>query len=197
VSLFYLIRHGSNDWIGKKIAGRLPHLHLNAQGKQQAARLAVALKAAGIQRLISSPMERARETAQPLADALDVPVEISNEINEFDFGLWAGEELVSLDAKAEWQRFNSFRSAARAPEGESMLEVQARFTNFLHSLHNQDPEGRFALFGHADPIRTVLCYYLGMPLDFYYRLEISPGSYSVLKLNQYQPEVLGINLIPS
>ncbi|HWH67867.1 MAG TPA: histidine phosphatase family protein, partial [Candidatus Sulfotelmatobacter sp.] len=96
MTIFYLIRHGENDWVGKAIAGRSPGVHLNAAGRQQAEQLAKQLAAHPIQQLFSSPLERARETAEPLARRLGLEVQIAPALTEMDFGQWTGKTLAEL-----------------------------------------------------------------------------------------------------
>jgi probable phosphoglycerate mutase len=196
MALFYLIRHGSNDYLGKGLAGRLPDVHLNAQGKAEADHLAAALTEAGITRILSSPLERTRETAEPLSRRLKLPVETCEEVMEVDFGEWNGAELNALQGNAHWARYNVYRSGTRIPNGELVIEIQSRFVRKLELLRKADPAGVIAIFSHGDPIRSALCYYLGIPLDFLHRFEISPASYSVLKLEDWGPEVLNINRLP-
>jgi probable phosphoglycerate mutase len=196
MALFYLIRHGSNDYLGRGLAGRLPDVHLNPQGKAEADRLADALAESGIRRILSSPLERTRETAEPLGRRLQIPVEISEEVMEVDFGEWNGAELNALQGNTHWARYNAYRSGTRIPDGELVIEIQSRFVRKLEELKKSDPAGVIAIFSHGDPIRSALCYYLGIPLDFLHRFEISPGSYSVLKLEDWGPEVLNINRLP-
>ena len=194
VTTFYLIRHGDNDLVGKAIAGWTPGVHLNASGKAQAEHLADHLANAGIGRIYSSPLERAQETAAPLAARLDVPVHISESIGEVHFGEWTGQRFDALANDIRWRRWNAFRSGNRAPQGETMLEVQTRFLTFLLKLAAEFPEeGAIALFSHGDPIRTALLFYLGMPLDFYQRIEISPASVSILKLSNESAQVVCLN----
>src|SRR5688572_9360317 len=95
---FYLVRHGNNDFLSKGLlAGRLPDVHLNEQGRSEAARLAETLAASGIQRIFSSPLERAFQTAEPTAKRLGLEIEITPEILEIDFGDWTGKAIRELD----------------------------------------------------------------------------------------------------
>jgi broad specificity phosphatase PhoE len=196
MATFYLIRHGTNDWLGKGLAGRLPNVHLNAQGQAEAERLAETLAAKGIRRILSSPLERALETAAPLARKLDLKLEISEALLEVDFGDWTGRTLAELREMPQWSLFNSHRSGARIPNGESIIEVQSRMVLGLQGWQREDPAGAFALFSHGDPIRAALVYFLGMPLDLLTRLEVSPGSFSVARLEEWGQEILGINGLP-
>src|SRR4051812_31452657 len=98
MAIFYLVRHGCNDVLGKALAARLPNIHLNAQGRAEALRIAEVLKLKGIQHVISSPMERARETAQPLADELGLSIELDEDFQEIAFGDWSGRAMAELES---------------------------------------------------------------------------------------------------
>ena len=193
---FYLIRHGNNDLIGKSLAGRLPKVHLNEQGKIEAGRLGAFLATQGIHRIISSPLERALETAEPLSRRLGIKVEVAPEIIEIDFGDWTGRTMEELEASESWAHFNRNRSGTRIPHGETMLEAQSRMVYFVDSLRQSAPRHTTALFSHGDPIKSVLAYYLGIPLDLFTRIEISPGSYSILRLETAGPQILAVNRLP-
>ena len=196
MSDFYLIRHGSNDYLGRALAGRLPAVHLNEQGKQEAENLAATLATQGIQRIISSPLERALETANPLANHLGLNIEVSREILEIDFGDWTGQTMRELESSPAWSHFNSYRSGSRIPNGETMLEAQSRMVAFIEALRCSAKNETIALFSHGDPIKSVFAYYLGVPLDLFTRIEISPGSYSILRLEDWAPQILAINRLP-
>lgn len=193
---FFLIRHGNNDYLGKALAGRLPNVHLNEKGRAEAVRLADVLADKSITRIISSPLDRARETADPLAQKLRLKLEISEAVNEVDFGDWNGAAMKELESDPLWSRYNSQRSTTRIPNGELIVEIQQRFVAELEKLRLSDPGSTIAIFSHGDPIRSALCYYLGLPLDFLQRFEVSPGSYSILRLEEWGPQVLNINCVP-
>jgi broad specificity phosphatase PhoE len=195
VTTFYLIRHGTNDVLPRALAGRSPGTHLNAAGRAEAERVAERLKSKPIRHLFSSPMERARETAEPLARALNLSVQISESINEVDFGDWQGAEMTALRDKEEWHRWVKFRSGLRLPRGEMMVNIQARVVSEMIRLKEQFTGEHIALFSHGDPIRSALCHWLGMPLDYMVRLEVAPGSVNVVMLDENQPYVQGINLL--
>ena len=194
---FYLVRHGSNDYLAKALlAGRSPNVHLNEQGRAEAERLANALANAGVQRIFSSPLERAIQTAEPTARRLGLEIEITREILEIDFGDWTGKAIRDLDRDPAWKNFNSYRSGTRIPNGETMLEAQGRMIGFVEKLRREDAAQTVALFSHGDPIKSVFAYYLGIPLDLFTRIEISPGSYSILRLESWGPQVVAINRLP-
>jgi probable phosphoglycerate mutase len=193
MAIFYLIRHAANDFLGRAIAGRQPGVHLNDEGKQQAERLAEILASTPISKVFCSPMDRCLETAAPLAKRLGLPVEISPALNELDFGDWTNQSMIDLDAQAEWQLWNSFRSGTRMPRGELMIDAQARMVAEIHRLRTAFSEARIALVTHGDPVRAALLYFLGAPLDFIHRIEISPASVSALSVNEQISRILFVN----
>jgi broad specificity phosphatase PhoE len=190
----YFIRHGENDFVLRgAIAGRQPDIHLNDTGREQAKRLADGLHREGIERIFSSPLERCRETAEPLARRIGIKIEPAYELLELDFGEWTGRPFAELDACETWRRYNQFRSGTRIPGGEMMLEVQARIVGFVQDLCSRIPKSKIALFTHGDVIRSALLYYLGMPLDFVHRLRVDMGSASIVNLYVDGIEVEAIN----
>ena len=195
MTTFYLIRHGTNDVLPRALAGRLPDVHLNAQGQAEAQRVAERLSSKPIRHIFSSPMDRARETAAPLAAALRLPVQISPAINEVDFGDWQGQEMVALNSNEKWRRWTRFRGGHQLPNGEFMIAIQARVVSEMIRLKDQFRGEHIALFSHGDPIRSALCHWLGMPLDYMVRFEIATGSVSIVNLSDEGVSVQGMNLL--
>lgn len=185
-----LIRHAVTDSVGKRLSGRKPGVHLNEQGRAQAEDLARRLAHLPIARIYSSPLERAVETAQPLARRLNQEVVIDEGLVDLHCGEWTDCMFDALRGRPEFQRFNTFRSASRIPGGESMLEAQAR--RLIEQLYERHAHETVAVVGHSDLIKSVLAYYAGIPLDMMQRLEISPASVSMLDV---YTETAGIRLM--
>ena len=188
-----MIRHGDTDWIGKAFAGRQPKVHINERGRAQADALAGRLAAAGIAALYSSPLERAIDTAQPLARRLGLTITKRDRLTEIDTGDWTGESFKKLEPTEQWQRFLSFRSSTRVPGGELMLDIQARVVTELEELRELHPDETVALFSHADVIRFAFAHYAGIAIDLAYRLEIRPASVSTIALGPEDVRILGLN----
>ncbi len=193
MTTFLLIRHGDNDYLGHTLVGWTPGIHLNARGRAQAERLADRLSGAGVSAVYSSPLERARETAEPLARRLGIEVRISEALGEIRIGEWTGRTFEELQQDARWRHFNAFRSGARIPGGETMLEVQHRMAAAIEEMRGEHPAGTLALVSHGDPIRAILCLYLGVPLDLIHRLEVETASVSVIKLGDDWAQVTRVN----
>ncbi|HJT89780.1 MAG TPA: histidine phosphatase family protein, partial [Bryobacteraceae bacterium] len=107
--MIFLIRHATNDLVGKVIPGWMPGLHLNAEGREQADRLARGLRGQGITRVFSSPLERAMETAAPLAGVCGISVEVRERLGELPPGEFSGRTLEDLETDPRWRQFNQFR----------------------------------------------------------------------------------------
>ena len=190
---FFLVRHASFDGLGEKLIGRAEGFPLNAKGKEEAMNLAHRFAALSISAVHSSPRTRARETAQTIAETAGLNVQIDAGLDEIDYGEWTGKCFRELEGNPEWRRFNLFRSVSRIPKGESMVEVTQRAMEMLEH-HRKHYEGRAAvLVTHADWIRTVFAHYSGICLDLMQRVEISPASISVLRLDDYAPKILRLN----
>ncbi len=192
MAVFLLIRHGYTDMLGVAISGRLPGIHLNSRGREQAANLAGRLTNVKLNAICSSPLERAVETAEPLAVSHGLPVRICEGLTEIEFGEWTGCEVSNLCGPV-WESFNAFRGGVRIPGGEMMIEVQSRMVGELEKLHLEFPGGVVAAVSHADPIKTVIVHLAGIPLDFFLRLEISPASLSIVSLNDFGPRISRLN----
>lgn len=193
MTTFYLIRHGSTDFIGKVLVGRMPGIHLNTEGRIQASRLAERFRGIPISRIYSSPIERARETAEPLSRELGIAVEIAEEVSEVEYGEWTGRPISDLLNDPAWQHYNSFRTGAHVPGGESVLELQNRLAGWLESTRRAHTDERIAVVSHGDPIKAALAHYMGLHLDMFPRFEISPASVSVVQVNDAGACVLALN----
>ncbi len=193
-TILHLIRHGDYGMIGRVLAGRTPGYSLNDRGRHQADRIAEALGSRPIASVVSGPLERARETAAPLAARLGLRVQVEPGFDEVDFGDWTGQAFAALHATPAWHEFNRFRSAFPIPGGEAMLAAQARAIAAIRRLIADPKDVEVAVFSHADVIKAVLAHFLALPLDLLPRLEIDPGSRSEVILYDADVRVRCINL---
>jgi probable phosphomutase (TIGR03848 family) len=196
VTTVFLIRHGENDFVKKgRLAGWLPGVHLNARGQAQAEALAKSLQTVKFKAIYASPLERAVETAQPLARAKGLPVIERAGLSDVDVGRWQGQSLRLLRRRKLWHTVQHAPSLVRFPEGESFTQAQARALAELESiLHEHKGRGAIiACFSHADIIRLIIAQYLGLPLDLFQRLTIQPASISLLFVDGGSARILKVN----
>lgn len=187
-----LIRHGLNDAVGVRLAGRAP-VELNEVGLAQAEQLVTRLTGVRIDAIYASPLVRTRQTAAPLARARGLEVREMAGAIEFGMGEWDGQRLNDLKLDAGWQRFNAQRSLTRGPGGELMLEVQARFVTALLEATTEHLGGTIVVFSHADLIRAAVLYFAGMPIDFFHRLDVAPASICAIALRPDGPALMRVN----
>jgi len=190
---FLLIRHATTDTVGKRLSGRAAGVHLNEMGKTQALTLAQRLTNTSIAAIYSSPLERAIETAAPIATTHQLETIVCNDFLEIDFGAWTNCSFEELQHQKQFQLFNSFRSATRIPSGELMLEAQARIVAGMQQLCIQHPNETVAIVSHADLIKAAITYYAGIHLDLFQRIEISPASVSIVEVYEETARIMLVN----
>ena len=188
-----LIRHAVNDWVGDRLAGWTPGVHLNDEGRAQATALASRLASAPLAAVYSSPLERTMETAQPLAQAHGLAVEVRPGLGEAQYGDWTGRSLKELKDDKMWPVVQVYPSGARFPGGESMREVQARIVAELDAIRDAHPDQTVAVVSHSDPIKMAVAHYAGLALDLFQRLAISPASVTAFVFTQYGPRLVCLN----
>ena len=193
--LFLLVRHGENNHVKTgRLAGRLPGVHLNDKGRQQAGLLAEKLASVPIKAVYSSPLERALETATPIAAALNMPVIENAGLIETDYGEWQNQKLKGLSRLKSWRLVQTAPSVMRFPAGERFADAQMRIANtLLNILPQHEPKDVVICVSHADPIKLAVAYFIGLPLDMFQRLSVSPASVTVLALGESGGRLLALN----
>lgn len=193
-TLVLMVRHGQTPTTGTSLPGRAPGLHLADSGRAQAE--AVAARIAELDRVdavYASPLERARETAAPIAKARGLKVAIDKGLLECDFGDWTGGLLKDLMKVPEWQTVQKFPSGFRFPNGESFTEMQTRMTGAIDRLRAAHPGGVVVVVSHADPIKAAVAHAMGTHLDLFQRIVISTCSVSAVAYGTTGPVVLTVN----
>lgn len=191
-----LMRHGNVDVMGRVVYGRMPGVHLNEEGKRQAEAAARAIRERyRLNQVVSSPLERALETAKIVAEPQNLDVITEAAFNELDVGEWMGKTMEELRNTEEWKRYNRVRSLHAPQGGESLLNVQRRSWGALDRICRTQKEGTVAVVTHGDVIRSLLLLFLGAPLDHILRLEVAPGSVSEVIFREGEPLIRVVNEI--
>ncbi len=197
--LLLLIRHGENDYVKTgKMAGRLPGVHLNERGQKQAQALGEALTGVPIKAIYSSPLDRAQETARPIADSHKLKIMTDINLLDTDVGDWQGKSLKSLQQLKAWQIVQKAPSRFTFPGGESFLFLQQRIVNMLEGVvkkHNK-PQDIVAVVFHADPIKLAVSHFLGLPLDHFQRLSCDTGSLTAIHASESGANLVKLNQRP-
>jgi len=198
VPLLLLIRHGENEFVKTgKLAGRLPGVHLNERGRQQAAELAKALSDVPLKAVYASPLERAIETAEPIAEGRKLEIQLRPELMDTNIGKWQGRTLKQVRRLKTWKIVQQAPSRFTFPEGESFLQNQTRIVSCLDEIAaGHKPKDIVAVIFHADPIKLAVAYYLGMPLDHFQRLGCDTASVTVLFISETGAHLIKLNQRP-
>lgn len=182
-----------NDWVGQRLAGWSPDVHLNDEGRSQVASLVECLSGVPLAAIYSSPLERTLETARPIAAAHDLPVLVRETLGETQYGEWTGRSLEELRGEDLWPVIQVYPAGARFPEGESLREVQARMVSELDAICAAHSEEAVAVVSHSDPIKLAVAHYLGLPLDLFQRLTVSPASVTAFSFARFGPRLFFLN----
>ncbi len=197
--LLLLIRHGENDFVKTgKLPGHTPGVHLNERGQKQAQTLAEALTHVPIKVIYSSPLERAVETAEPIATSHKLEIIQEPRLMDADVGKWTGKSLKTLRHTNAWKVVQQSPSRFQFPEGESFMDLQTRIVNALESIvkkHNK-PKDIVVVVFHADPIKLAVSHFLGLPLDHFQRLSCDTGSLSALYVGEMGANLIKLNQRP-
>ena len=212
-----LVRHGTTDTTGKVLPGRAAGLHLSEAGKGQALGASERIAAwsdalqrrpaaagrggrrrnqqpsPGITAVYASPLERTRETAAPIAKALDLRVQADRGLLECDFGEWTGAALKDLWKLPEWSTVQRYPSGFRFPGGESFAGMQTRIVETLARIKAGHPGETVVAVSHADPIKAAVADAVGTHLDLFQRIVISPCSVTAITYGALGPTVLAVN----
>jgi probable phosphomutase (TIGR03848 family) len=193
-TLVVLVRHGQTPTTGKLLPGQAPGLSLSDEGRRQADAAAKRIAALpGVSAVYASPLERARETAAPIARAFKLAVRIHRGLSDIDVGEWTGQSLARVRRRQEWAIVQRYPSGFRFPGGESFVEMQARVAGAIQQIVAQHEHETVAVVSHADPIKLALAHALGIPLDLFQRLAIHPASISAIAYSRTGPSVLTVN----
>lgn len=197
----FFIRHGQTTWnVEQKLPGQLPGIPLTDKGRQQAAELAGALKEVPISAIISSPLERAYETAKIIAEGRNLEIHLDPGIMDTDVGRWAGQSYTELSKNdAEWKAY--VHDPTVAPEGvETFPEVQQRTLATVERWCAKESTGAYpAFFAHADIVKLLIAHYTGLPVERASTLFIDNASVSLVEIdpeNIHAVRMIGIGWSP-
>lgn len=196
-----LVRHGRTAANSTGIlAGRSPGVELDEVGRAQAATLGERLAPIPLARLVSSPLQRCRQTAHALlaARADSVPNSVESRLTECGYGNWTGRPLKELAKESLWQTVQQQPSAVRFPGGEAMTEMAARAVGAIRAWDadvtaEHGAEAVWVAVSHGDVIKAILADALGTHLDTFQRILVNPASVSVIRYTAARPYVVTMN----
>ena len=190
----FLVRHAAHEHQGRIHVGRTPGVKLGPKRDSHLGWLRTRFAREDLAAVWASPVSRAQETAAAVAG--ERPVQTDEGLNEIDFGRWEGMRAEEVDADPEWRLWNDSKSTFRIPGGETVLEMQGRMVDAVDRARRAYPDRKVALCSHGDPIKSVLAFHLGMPVDRIDNFEVDHPSVSALVVGDWGAKVLWINERP-
>lgn len=194
---FYLVRHGLTSHTGHRLTGWMEGVHLTEAGQQQAEAAAERLSKVPLKAIYSSPIDRTFETAEFIARRHKLRVKKRKGIGEVHYGKWTNRPFKSLTNTKLWRVVQHYPSGARFPDGETLWETQTRAVGDIEKLREAHPKDKICCVSHADVIKLVTAHYLGMHIDLFQRIDISPGSITVVSIGDFGPRVHAVNSVPT
>lgn len=197
MTTFFFVRHGLTSHTGHKLSGWLPDVHLSDEGLDQVKAVAERLEKVPFKAIYSSPIERTRETADAIAERHKLEVEVTPDLGEVHYGRWTNRSFKTLVRTKLWATLQSFPSAARFPDGETLRAVQSRAVDEVERIRSRHPKRMVCCVSHADVIKLIAAHYMGLHIDFFQRISIAPASVTVISVSDEGPRLLALNALPS
>ena len=192
-----LVRHGLTRLTGPVLAGWTPGLHLDERGVGQASLLAARLRDVPLTAVVSSPLERCLDTVRPVLDGRPLEVQVDDRLGEAHYGDWTGQELRVLARDPLWKVVQSQPSAVTFPNGEALRDVETRALAAIRDWNERlGADATYLACSHADVIKAIVADALGLHLDQFQRIAISPASLTVIRYPakpNRRPTVLRVN----
>ena len=193
---FYFVRHGLTSHTGHRLTGWMEGVHLTEDGEKQAEAAAERLAKVPLKAVYSSPIDRTVETAGFIARSQGLKVKKRKGIGEVHYGKWTNKPFKSLTNTKLWQVVQQYPSGARFPDGETLWETQTRALEDIEKLRQAHPKQKICCVSHADVIKLITAHYLGMHIDLFQRIDISPGSITIISIGDFGPRVHAVNTVP-
>jgi probable phosphomutase (TIGR03848 family) len=199
VTTVLLVRHGLTAATGHVLTGWLPGIGLDDRGRAQAAALAARLAPLPLDAIVTSPLERCRQTVEPIAAARNGHPAVIREdprFGECRYGDWTGQPLKKLAKEPLWRVVQAHPSAVRFPgaEGESMLDMQHRAVAAVREWNaTLGKDATYLICSHGDVIKAIVADSLGLHLDQCQRIQADPCSLTVIRYTPLRPFLVRMN----
>ena len=199
MTLVLLVRHGLTATTGTVLTGRTPGIPLDDRGRGQAAALGARLAAVPLDAIITSPLERCRQTAAAIAagrNGWPAAVTEDERVSECKYGDWTGKPLKVLARDPLWRVVQAHPSAVTFPgeDGESMLDMQHRAVSAVRDWNAAlGKNAAYVVCSHGDVIKAVIADSLGLHLDFCQRIQVDPCSLTVIRYTPLRPFLIRMN----
>lgn len=191
-----LVRHGLTALTGPILSGWTPGLHLDDRGRAQVASLGERVRGVPLAAIVSSPLERCRETADAVLAGREPapPLHVDERLGEVHYGSWTGRPFKELTKDPLWRVVQGHPSAVVFPDGEGLAAMAARAAEAVRDWNARlGPDATYAVVSHADVIKALIADALGLHLDGYQRIVVDPASLTVIQYTAMRPFVVRVN----
>ena len=191
-----LVRHGLTALTGPVLSGWTPGVHLDERGRAQVTALGERLRRVPLAVVVTSPLERCRETADALlaGRSPEPALNVDERLGEVRYGSWTGRELKELRKEPLWRVVQDHPSAATFPGGEGLAAMAARATEAVRDWNARlGPDATYAVVSHGDVIKALIADALGLHLDGFQRIVVDPASLTVIRYAALRPFVVRVN----
>ena len=184
-----VVRHGRTAHnAGRRLLGRLDP-PLDALGRRQAD--AIGRSLGPVDRIVTSPLLRTRQTAAAIAEVVDAPVEVDDRWIELDYGELDGVPLAEVSAElwSAWRADTGFAP----PGGESLAELGRRVRSACESLATEAATSHVVVVSHVSPIKAAVGWALGVGDEVGWRMFVTPASLTRIAVSPRGPSLRGFN----
>jgi len=198
VTLVLLVRHGLTATTGSVLTGWTQGIPLDDRGRRQAADLAARLAPLRLDAIITSPLERCRQTAAAVAAAGEgrPPIVTDDRLGECHYGEWTGQPLKRLAREPLWRVVQAHPGAVRFPgaDGESILDMQHRAVSAIREWNERlGADAVYLACSHGDVIKAVIADSVGMHIDMMQRIQVDPASLTAIRYTPLRPFLVRMN----
>lgn len=187
-----LIRHGETDWNRQRIFRGRADVLLSPEGIRQAELVTITLKEIGIDAIYSSPLKRALQTAQKIADFHNLEVVVEPGFMDFDYGEWQGlsHQEVRKRYPELYSRWEKEPHTVRTPGGESLQDVRKRSVNALEKVLAEHPSRTVVIVSHRVVNKVLLCFVLGLDNSHFWRIRQDTCAINIFEWSEDRGYVL-------
>ncbi|MBN2323204.1 MAG: histidine phosphatase family protein [Spirochaetes bacterium] len=196
--MIYLVRHGETTWNREHLFRGRKDPPLSAEGKRQAALVARFSASRKVGRVYSSPLRRAKATAEAIAASCECRVTHIASLTDIDFGEWEGKSLVWVK-EHDGARYDAYRRSPGRfviPGGESLADCYDRvYRAFIDITSKHETWSQsIAVVSHRVVLKLILIGVLDAPLDAFWKIRLDTCSVSKIDKSKEGLSVRGINI---
>lgn len=177
----YIIRHGETQWNKEEVFRGRKDISLNETGKKQVERVGLYFSHRPINRIVSSPLARARQTAEAISNPISIAIETMEELTDFNFGIWEGLPLREVEKRfpADFAIWKTSPEKLRIENGDTLAMVRNRISAGLANI-TSGQEGAVVIVTHRVICKIIVLHALGIGNEHFWDMKYDPGSITLL-----------------